>query len=271
MIRCLTSQFARAVAFSSIVALAACASEEAGPDAAAQSSGVGNQTSGTSTGGGSGQANTARISTNCQTPDGGKFHFRVGETVLALAPAEIAEAVPKGMKPPFTPPAIAAELDRQTSSGGGCPESPMDMQYLTIKANGGDTLLQGAINMQTSDPNLVREYADITSRLQANPPQRCQPMGADLLSCVGTLSAGEVKTPILLIVTTDRTKKMNSGGPLAVRCEFAEANVISGCYLLDLGAGGFIMNAVLKEPEYTTATLERAWRKANSEISTRIP
>lgn len=269
MISRLPLQTSRVLALSTILALAACANEEGGgTDAPAQSSSGSAASSGT-TSSNSQVASAGRVSTRCQTPDGGKVFFRVGESVLALAPGEIDETIPAGMKPPLNAETLKAELDRRTSEGGGCPEKPLDMLVLAIKADGGNTLLQGTIGLLATDPSrLSSGYADVTSKLQANPPENCQQLSADLLACTGTETAGNARTEVMYIVTTDKSKKMNSGGPLAIRCAIAEG-AVRGCNIVDRGQGNFIMDAVLRQGEYTTAAIESAWRKAMSEISVR--
>lgn len=212
---------------------------------------------------------TARVGTKCTTPDGGKVFFKVGEAVLALSPGEIDETIPKGLKRPFTAEDLKAELDRQTNAGGGCPEKPLDMLVLAIRVPADDTLLQGTIGLLATDPNrLSRGYADVTTRLQSNPPQTCKKLGGDLIACTGTESAGNARTEVMYIVTTDPSKKMNSGGPLAIRCAIREAKV-SGCNIIDQGQGGFVMDAILKEGQYSSDTLESAWRTALAQIQAR--
>ena len=270
MIRRLSLHTSRALAISAILALAACETEEGtAPQASTQTTGNAAQSSGTDSGGAA-VASAGRVSTRCATPDGGKVFFRVSDSVLALAPGEIDETIPAGMKPPLNAQTLKAELDRRTAEGGGCPEKPLDMLVLAIRSNPGDTLLQGKIGLLATDPGrLSTGYADVTARLQAQPPENCRQLSADLLACTGTETAGNTRTNVMYIITTDKTKKMNSGGPLAARCALAEGSV-RGCNIVDRGQGSFIMDAVLKQGEYTTAAIETAWRRALSEVSARI-
>ncbi len=271
MIRRLSLQTSRALAISAVLALAACETEQgAAPEASSQPSGSNAQAPSGTSSGGTGVASAGRVSTNCDTPDGGKVFFRVNDSVLALAPGEIDETIPAGMQPPLNAETLKAELDRRTAEGGGCPEKPLDMLVLAIRANPGDTLLQGKVGLLASDPSrLSSGYADVTGRLQSNPPENCRQLSADLLACTGTETVGNTKTNVMYIITTDKTKKMNSGGPLAARCALAEGSV-RGCNIVDRGQGTFIMDAVLKQGEYTTAAIETAWRRALSEVGARI-
>ena len=242
-----------------LLVLAACAPENKAPGTSTQAA------TPSST-----EQSTARVGLkNCATPDGGKVHFDVGGTVLALAPNEIQETIPKSLKPPFSAEVLKAELDRQTAAGGGCPEKPLEMLVLAMNGRSGDTLLQGTIGMLGTDPDRVsKAYADITTRLQTNPPENCNKLGGDLLACIGTQSAGDRKAQVMYIVTTDRTKKMNSGGPLAIRCAMEQGKV-RGCNIVDRGRGNFIVDAILNQGEYSTTSIERAWRSAMAQIDAR--
>lgn len=241
-----------------LAALAGCADGAAGPQA---------DSGGTTSG--SGSSSTRVGLANCATPDGGKVHFKVGDTILALLPNEIDETIPTGLKPPYTPELLKAEIERQTAQGGGCPGKPLDMLVLAMRAEGGDSLLQGTIGMLATDPQrLSRGYADVTAKLQANPPQTCKRLGGDLLACTGTETAGQTRSEVMYIITTDRSKKMNSGGPLAIRCAIQQAQV-RGCNIVDQGRGNFIIDAILKQGDYSTASLENAWRTALNAVNSR--
>jgi hypothetical protein len=246
---------------SAFLALAACAPEGQAPTASTQAS-TNTQTATAAT--------TGKVGlSNCSTPDGGKVHFKVGSTVMALTPPEIQETIPKNLKPPFSAEVLKAELDRQTAAGGGCPEKPLDMLVLAMNGSGEGTLLQGTIGMLATDPGrLSKGYADVTARLQANPPDTCKKLGGDLIACTGTESSGSRKTEVMYIVTTDRNKKMNSGGPLAIRCSIQKAQV-RGCNIVDRGRGDFIIDAILDQGEYSTSSIEQAWKSALAQVDAR--
>ena len=72
----------------------------------------------------------------------------------------------------------------------------------------------------------------------------------------------------MYIVTTDRTKKMNSGGPLAIRCSMQQGKV-RGCNIVDRGRGNYVVDAILNQGEYSTNSIERAWRSAMAQIDAR--
>ena len=258
----LVRQCSVATLCSAFLALAACAPANEGPGTSTQPAATASQPAASS--------GAARVGlSNCATPDGGKVHFSVGGTVLALTPAEIQETIPKGLQPPFTAEQLKAELDRQTAAGGGCPEKPLEMLVLAMNGNSNDTLLQGTIGMLAADPGrLSKGYADVTTRLQSNPPETCKRLGGDLIACTGTESAGNRKAEVMYIVTTDQSKRMNSGGPLAIRCSIQQAKV-RGCNIVDRGRGNFIIDAILNQGEYSTANIEKAWLSALAQVDAR--
>ena len=92
--------------------------------------------------------------------------------------------------------------------------------------------------------------------------------GGDLIACTGTESSGSRKTEVMYIVTTDRNKKMNSGGPLAIRCSIQQAQV-RGCNIVDRGRGDFIIDAILDQGEYSTSSIEQAWKSALAPVDAR--
>lgn len=262
MTRRLMSHSSKVLICAGFLALAACAPEGQAPSATTQGSTTNTQASTQTSAGRVGLA-------NCATPDGGKVHFRVGKSVLALTPGEIQETIPKGLKPPFSADVLKAELDKRTAAGGGCPEKPLEMLVLAMNGASDGTLLQGTIGLLATDPSrLSKGYADVTSRLQSNPPETCKKLGGDLIACTGTESSGSRKSEVMYIVTTDRNKKMNSGGPLAIRCTIQKAQV-RGCNIVDRGRGDFIIDAILNQGEYSTASIERAWRSALAQVDAR--
>ena len=258
--RCM-SHTTTALICGAFLTLAACAPEANAPGAATQGTTSATQQQATT----QTSAGTVGLS-NCATPDGGKVHFKVGSTVMALSPAEIQETIPKGLKPPISAEILKAELDRQTAAGGGCPEKPLDMLVLAMNGSGEGTLLQGTIGMLATDPGrLSKGYAEITAKLQASPPKNCKKLGGDLIACTGTESNGNRKAQVMYIVTTDPAKKMNSGGPLAIRCTLEKAQV-RGCNIVDRGRGDFIIDAILDQGEYSTSSIEKAWRSALAQV-----
>lgn len=206
----------------------------------------------------------------CREPENGRVHFRVGQTVFAVPPRTIKETIPTGLTPPYTPQTVKAALERQTATGAGCPEKPLDLLVLAVKTDLGDPLLEGTIGFLATNPDqLSTGYAGVTDKLQQNPPQDCQRMGGELLACAGTESAGNRQAQVMYLITQNRALRMNSGGPLAARCAMNEGKV-QGCNIIDRGPDGVIFDAILAEGDYSTDAILSAWRAANSGLSTLV-
>lgn len=204
----------------------------------------------------------------CQQADGGRVHFRLNQTVFAVVPDQIQETIPLGLAPPYTPETVKAALETQTANGGGCPERPLDLLVLAVKTDLGDPLLAGTVGFLAANPGrLSNGYADVTARLQANPPADCQRLGGDLLGCAGTETTGNRRAEVMYLISTNRSLRMNSGGPLAARCSITEGQV-TGCNIIDNGPSGVIFDAILTEGDYSTAAFQSAWAAINRSIQT---
>ena len=194
----------------------------------------------------------------CSTPSEGKIFFKVGQSVFQVPANTIGDVIPASMKPPFQREAVKAELQSQASAGGGCPEKPIDTTLLLMKDDLGHPLLEGTIGLvRTPPPQAAQRFAQLTAQLQAKPNRNCKPIGGELLACVGTETRGERETPVMYVISTDTTQKLNSGGPLAVRCTL-DGQKIAGCNIVDQMAGGATFDATLNAGDYSTAGLRSA-------------
>ena len=256
---------ARAGALSAIVALAACATDEASektasaPETPAAAAPV---TDGTA----------PRGLTNCSTPTEGKVHFKVANAVLAPPANIVLDAIPAGMQPPITKERVIAEVKALTDAGKGCPGNPLDSGLLLIKDNLNHPLLDGNMGLLALPPGGITErFANETKRLQADPPATCSPIGADLIGCAGVEKRGDTSTNVLYVITTVKGETMSSGGPLAARCVL-KGDKVEGCNLVDQLAGGVAMDASLTSGTYSTAGLRGALDAATSRVNAmRVP
>ncbi|MEM7685467.1 MAG: hypothetical protein AAF293_11625 [Pseudomonadota bacterium] len=206
---------------------------------------------------------------NCQTPDNGKVLFRVSRTTLSIPSTEIQETVPRGLSNTFTAEQAMAELQRQASTGAGCPGKPLDLLALGIQVPDQNTLLRGTIGLiATNSAAQAAEYAKFTTRLQTQTPKTCSQVDGGLLLCPATQKIGNRDVEIAYVVSTDRTKKMRSGGPLAAQCG-RQGQSIGNCKLIDLDSQGTAFEASLKNAQFTTASLDQAWRAAQAAIDQR--
>ncbi|MEL6997877.1 MAG: hypothetical protein AAFP68_06405 [Pseudomonadota bacterium] len=206
---------------------------------------------------------------NCQTPDNGNVLFRVSRTTLSIPSTEIQETVPRGLSNTFTAEQAMAELQRQASAGAGCPGKPLDLLALGIQVPDQNTLLRGTIGLiATNSAAQAAEYAKFTTRLQTQTPKTCSEVDGGLLLCPATQKIGNRDVEIAYVVSTDRTKKMRSGGPLAAQCG-RQGQSIGNCKLIDLDSQGTAFEASLKNAQFTTASLDQAWRTAQAAIDQR--
>ncbi|MEM7210842.1 MAG: hypothetical protein AAF479_02950 [Pseudomonadota bacterium] len=249
-----------------LAALAGCADGTAKPAPSAESS---TQTA-TSQSSSTANPSAGRVSlTNCATPDNGRVYFQFQDTVVSLAPTEIQETIPKGLKRPFTAESVKAALEQQTAQGAGCPEKPIELLVLSMSVPAEGTKLNGQIGLIAgSSGQFSAEFAGFLTKLQNQPPKSCQATQGDLLICPATQKIGNRDVEIAYIVTTDRSRKLRSGAPLAIRCE-RQADKIGSCRLLDLDSNGVTFEAMLESGPYTTASLDAAWQLAQRSIETR--
>lgn len=204
----------------------------------------------------------------CSTPSNGAVHFTVGEARLALPANVVGDVIPANMKPPFNKEEVQKELQAQAAAGAGCPEKPINASLLLMQADFGNTLLQGTVGLvNTPSPQAVQRFAKLTADLQAKPNRNCKTLTGELLACVGTETRGGKETPVMYVITTDTTKRMNTGGPLAVRCVLGEKK-IEGCNLVDQLVGGATFDATLNAGDYSTALLSSARQAVLGKLET---
>ena len=210
---------------------------------------------------------------NCTTPSGGRIHFKIANTVLAVPGNIVTDAIPAGMAPPLTKEKVVAEVQSQFSQGIGCPGKPMDTGLLLVKEKLDHPLLEGNIGLLALPPGGITErFAKETQRLQNDPAKGCQPIPeSDLIACAGKEKRGDAVIEVLYVVTTNKAEKMANGGPLAARCT-REGQAIKGCNLVDQLQGGLAIDASLKSGRYTTEGLRGALDTAVGRINgLRVP
>ena len=194
----------------------------------------------------------------CSSPSEGRIHFKIGESLFQVPANIIGDVIPSSMKPPFKREAVKAELQAQAAGGAGCPEKPIDATLLLMKDDLGHPLLEGTVGLvRTPPPQAAQRFAQLTAQLQAKPNRNCKPIGGELLACVGTETRGQRETPVMYVISTDTTQRLNSGGPLAVRCTL-DGQKIAGCNIVDQLAGGATFDATLNAGDYSTAGLRSA-------------
>lgn len=215
-----------------------------------------------------GDVQNARINLGeCSGPRDGNVYFKVGERALAVPGSAVGDVIPTSLTPPYQKEQVKTELQEQARQGGGCPEKPIDAALLLINGDLQHPLLQGTVALvRTPKGDGAKRYAQLTSQLQANPNENCQTIGGDLMACVGTERRGDRQTPVMYVITTDTTKTMNTGGPLAARCVLA-GEKIQGCNIVDQLDGGLTYDATLNAGDYSTAGLASARQAANQQIT----
>ena len=237
-----------------LFALAACEPQSGGTPTASSKSNTGSQPASSSTDLGNSQVKLAQ----CQTPSNGQVYFQFGQSTMQVPAGMIGDVIPSNMRPPFKREEVQAELQKQAAGGAGCPEKPISASLLLMKGNLGHPLLEGTVGVVNTPPKAAAQrFAQLTAQLQAKPNRNCKTIGGELLACVGTETRGEVDTPVMYVITTDTSQKMQSGGPLAVRC-LLEGQKIAGCNIVDHLPGGITFDATLNAGDYSTEGLRGA-------------
>lgn len=202
----------------------------------------------------------------CSTPADGRVYFRIGKATLAPTGQMIVDAIPSNMKPPLKKDEVRAELQRQASRGSGCPEKPLDAVLLMLNQDMEHPLLNGEVGIVRSpDGQITKQFADLTRQLQKSPTKNCKKLSGDLLGCLGTETRGGRETPVMYVITTDRTKNLNTGGPLAARCVL-EGDKIRGCNIVDSLKGDVTFDVTLNPGDYSSVDLSSAHRTAVSKL-----
>jgi len=248
----------RAAALAALVAVAGCSADK--PEAAAP---AGEKPEAAAA---AAEANAIGLRA-CPDASDGRIHFKVADVVLAVPSPIISDAVPAGLTPPITREQVAAALTARVGNGEGCPGKPLAVGLLLLKGKIKDPLLDGSIGLLALPPGgITKRFASETQRLQAKPGPNCQKLSDDLIGCIGTERRGDTTTEVMYVITTDRTQKMASGGPLAARCVLRD-RAIAGCNMVDDLPGGMAIDASLKSGTYTTASLRAALDAAIAAVS----
>lgn len=193
----------------------------------------------------------------CAQPRNGRVIFQIGAVRLGVPDPAIVNAIPSSLKPPIAEGDAATELRRQAATGAGCPEKPLDARLVAVNDTLGHPLLRGTALLGRGTPRAIQDFVRVTKSLQATPPETCRTMKGGLIACVGAEQRGERNVPVMYLVTTDRAQKLNSGGPLAVRC-VGQPQKIQGCTFIDTLSGGLIADIALNPGTYTSAELAQA-------------
>ncbi|MEO1490967.1 MAG: hypothetical protein AAFV19_02300 [Pseudomonadota bacterium] len=215
-----------------------------------------------------GQATTPRKRiniSNCSQPADEKVFFKVGGARLGVPSGVIVEAIPSTLRPPIRKEDATRELERQAANGAGCPEAPLDTVLLVINDRFAHPLLEGTAGLVRATPGMTEQFAALTEKLQQEPTNNCRELSGDLLACVGTETLRNRETPVMYVITTDRSQKLNTGGPLAARCTLQERK-IQGCNLIDTLPGDLTVDVTLNPGTYTTADLAGARSAALRQI-----
>lgn len=208
----------------------------------------------------------------CEKQAEGRVFFKVGKTTLAVPAPAVRDAVPSSLKQPFTTEQVKPELQRQAAAGGGCPEKPIEARYLSWQTEPKSPLLVGDISLANAPAGaLTSQFAKLTGQLQANPTQNCKDVGGNLIGCIGTETkrrpdGTEDKTQVMYVITTDRTARLSTGGPLSARCVLEDGKVL-GCSLVDELPGDVAFDVTLKPGSYTTTGLDAARSEAIANIT----
>jgi hypothetical protein len=213
---------------------------------------------------------------DCASPPEGRVYFSLGESVLAVPADDVREVYPTGLQAPVSEEAVTAAIRSRAADGAGCPEKPMEAVLVAVGGGTTDPLLEGTIGILRAPPEAITDqFAKITRDLQRNPTQNCRPVNGGLLTCVGTETAGQRETPVMYVITTDTSRNLNTGGPLAARCVLAGAQQpapgqpaagIRNCNIVDEVPGGLIVDATLKAGTFSTETLAQAHRAALARV-----
>lgn len=208
----------------------------------------------------------------CQQPSNGAVFFTVGSATMGIPAEAVRDAIPTSLKGGFAKEDIRPELQRQAATGGGCPEKPIQVRFLNWQSEPTSPLLTKNISIAAAPKGALGQLAQVTTQLQAQPTQNCKDLGGDLIGCVGTetkrdrASGQEIQTQVMYVVTTDRSAKMASGGPLSARCVLDEGKIVL-CSLVDEIRGNAAYDVTLKPGKYTTAGLIAARDEVVAQIN----
>ncbi len=196
--------------------------------------------------------------------------------MLSVPADEVREVYPTGLQAPVSEEAVTSAIRARAAEGAGCPEKPMEAVLVAVGGGPADPLLEGTIGILRSTPGAITDqFAKITRGLQSNPTENCKKVNGELLTCVGTETVGQRQTPVMYVITTDPSQKLNTGGPLAARCVLQGAAQpaagqspaeIRSCNIVDEVPGDLIIDATLKAGTFSTQSLAQAHRAALARV-----
>ncbi|MEM9140024.1 MAG: hypothetical protein AAGB15_09345, partial [Pseudomonadota bacterium] len=244
--------FTRPLAATFAAGLLAACGGDASPPATSSQAATAQQPQQQSTGAQGTSPNRISVA-QCAQPSNGTVFFKVGDAVFGMPGQSVRDAIPASLQPPIRKEDVKNELQRQAAAGGGCPEKPIDARLLMVQTNLDHPLLDGTVGLLATPPEgLTAAFSRVTRQLQQNPTENCQPLGTDLIRCVGAERRGTVETPVMYVISTDTSQRMASGGPLAARCVL-EDDAIRGCNMVDQLPGNVAFDVTLKSGNYTVA------------------
>ena len=184
----------------------------------------------------------------------------IGKARLALPTPSIQDLVPKSAaKPNMTREMVAAAVLKETTAGFGCPEKPMATSLAILRAKFGNKLLSGRMALVAlPEGAFTKRLAAVSTRMQANPGKNCERLkDANLIGCAGAERRGKDKVDVVYYVTSDKSQKLRSGGPLYARCELKNKK-LQACNIIDELPGGLTVDIGLASGAYSTKTLREA-------------
>ena len=251
-----------------LLLLAACADEGAtAPDAQTQTA-ANTQQAASSEGAASTAVDGERVRMpQCTPPSEGRVSFTIGSTVLRVPSNVIENTVPTGLTGPLKREAVRADVQTRVARGEGCPATPLDAALLLVRDDLGHPLLQGNIGfVRTAQNSVTNQFSQLTTQLRDNPTGRCRPQNGDLLACPGTETKEGRETRVLYLISTDKSARMASGGPLFARCLLADQG-IQGCAMFDQLGNGATYDATLNAGQYTSESLKEVQKVVAGRIT----
>ena len=255
MIDCKRTLQRLAIAGLALGALAACTPEN------------GNSPTASSTPDGSSSGPSATVSGgSCVAQQNGLLYVGVGQSTLKVQTSSIEDLIPTGIEGPLNVEKLQTAVQSKLDAGFGCQGKPIEASVLVLRTEPTDPRLDGLLIIKNSPPKKVIDASvRLTKELQSNPGGKCQAVGDKLIRCIGTARQGEITKQIMYAVSTDRSQKMRSGGPLAANC-VAVKDGAPDCRIIDHLGGDLSFEARIKPGKYDSAALKSAWSAVISGI-----
>jgi hypothetical protein len=246
-----------------LLALAACQSEPAKPQAAAEPAAESPAPAQTAAGQ---PVVEERLSTaDCATPAQGRVHFNINDVVFAVPGNDVRTVVPPDVTPSTPADQVVAMLREQTAEGAGCPEKPLEAGLLGVAGPAGDPLVADTIALFRSPAGAIATpFGTLTREMLAN-SDRCQTGQGGLIACQALQQNGAQQMQSLYLLSTERNRTLAFGGPLAARCVVANGQV-RGCEIVDELPGGIGLRAPLKALPQSSAALAAAHQAALAKV-----